>query len=121
MNNITYVNENHHSLFEKIIEKKNSANYRLISAIYLLTADYKLWKCTRKYIAKNKITFDNISLNGISINGYTLFCCAKDLYCGTKHLTIADITDRNLITQKQFELIHSAMMIRRFGLEADLK
>lgn len=121
MNTITYRNEKHQSLFEKSIEKKNPNNYPLLSALYLLTTDYKLWNCTKKYISKNKIAFDNIRLSGISITGYTLFCCAKDLYCGTKHLTIADITDRNLITQKQFELIHSAMMIRRFGLEADLK
>lgn len=117
MTTITYRNEKHQSLFEKSIEKKNPNNYPLLSALYLLTADYKLWNCTKKYISKNKIVFDNIRLSGISITGYTLFCCAKDLYCGTKHLTIADITDRNLITQKQFELIHSAMIIRRFGLE----
>ena len=121
MNNKKYRNEKHHNLFKKSIEKKNLNNYPLLSAIYLLTADYKLWNSTKKYILKNTIVFNNIRLNGISINGYTLFCCAKDLYCGTKHLTIADITDKSLISQSQFELIHNAMMIRRFGLEVDLK
>ena len=117
MNAITYKNDDHQKLFEKIIEKKNQNNYTLMSAIYLLTADLKLWNCVKKDIMKNKIHFENVQLGNTSVNGYTLFCCAKDLYCGTKHLTVADLADKTLVSQSQFELICNAMAIKRFGLE----
>ncbi len=51
-------------------------------------------------------------------NSYPLFCAAKDLYLGTKHLTVRDLADAELISPKVFALICNAMAIRRFGLGA---
>lgn len=51
-------------------------------------------------------------------NAYTLFCCAKDLYLGTKHIAVKDLADMDLISPKMFGLICNAMAIRRFGLNA---
>ena len=50
--------------------------------------------------------------------GYALFCCAKDLAIGTKHLTISDLADSDLIPPKLFGVICNAMAIRRYGLGA---
>ena len=113
-----YRNEKHRIAFTKAIEKLNTKDYALMSAIYLLTAEQALWMKAKHRVGQNEIRFDSINLQNSSENAYTLFCCAKDLYLGTKHITIKDLADRELIRPRIFELICNAMAIRRFGLGA---
>jgi len=49
---------------------------------------------------------------------YALYCAAKDLYLGTKHMNIADLSDTKQITSKTFAAICNSMTVRRFGLGA---
>ncbi len=44
---MTYQSKKHKEIFDKAMEKKNENNYRLIAAIYLLTADNELWKAVK--------------------------------------------------------------------------
>ena len=90
----------------------------MMAALYLLTADLRLWNLSKRHVGKISINFADIRLKNIHENGYALFCCAKDLCLGTKHLTVADLADTDLIPPKLFELICNAMAIRRFGLGA---
>lgn len=113
-----YRNEKHKITFEETIIKKDKKNYALISALYLLTAEHSLWMKAKHQVAQNKICFDAIHLKNSAENEYTLFCCAKDLYLGTKHITIKDLADKDLIAPRIFDLIWNAMAIRRFGLGA---
>ena len=69
-------------------------------------------------VKRNMIDFTGIRLNGIHENGYTLYCVAKDLYLGTKHISVSDLADRELIPTKTFEIICNAMAIRRYGMQA---
>ncbi len=118
MNPMRYKNDKHQKIFEESIRRKNPNDFSMLSALYLLTADLRLWNLVKKNIYKCKIDFANIHLTNANINTYTLFCCAKDLCTGSKHLTVADLADRDLISPKQFDLICNAMAIRRFGLRA---
>ncbi|MDD4422779.1 MAG: hypothetical protein PHD46_07065 [Eubacteriales bacterium] len=43
---------------------------------------------------------------------------AKDLYCGSKHITFTDLADRELIGHRMFSVICNAMAFRRYGLRA---
>lgn len=113
-----YWSKRHKTTFEETIEKMDLNNYALISAIYLLTADLKLWRIMKHRITRNRIDFEGVKLGGIQENGYTFFCTAKDLYHGTKHLSISDLADRKLISEKMFAIICTAMAIRRFGINA---
>lgn len=113
-----YRNEKHRIVFTEAIQKLNRKDYALMSAIYLLTAEYALWMKAKHRVEQNEIHFDAIKLQNSTENAYTLFCCAKDLYLGTKHITIRDLADRELIRPRIFDLICNAMAIRRFGLEA---
>lgn len=108
----------HRLIFAEAIQKRDIKNYALMSALYLLTTDLKLWNVARRYMEGNSIHFSKIKLCGIHPDGYTLFCGAKDLYLGTKHLSVGDLSDPELITPKMFALICNAMAIRRFGLGA---
>ena len=113
-----YRNEKHRIAFTEAIQKLNRKDYALMSAIYLLTAEHALWMKAKQRVRQNEICFDAIKLRNSTENGYTLFCCAKDLYLGTKHITIKDLADKELIRPRIFDLICNAMAIRRFGLDA---
>ena len=116
MNPMQYKNEKHRLDFEEAIRKKDKKDYAMMAALYLLTADLRLWNHARKHVGKIEINFADIRLKKIHENGYALFCCAKDLCLGTKYLTVADLADTDVIPPKMFELICNAMAIRRFGL-----
>ena len=93
MKPITYLSEKHKEIFENSRRKKDRKNYALMAALYLLTADFRLWQIMKRHIEKNQIHFEQVRLNGINEDAYTLYCTAKDLYLGTKHLTVSDLAD----------------------------
>lgn len=113
-----FKNEKHRAVFADAVLKLDKKNYALMAAIYLLTAELKVWNAVRHFVEKNEIQFAAIHLKGSTENGYTLYCAAKDLYLGTKNLTVSDLADTELIPPKIFGLICNAMAIRRFGLGA---
>ena len=49
------------------------------------------------------------------LNGYVLFHTAKDLYQGTKHISLSELVDPELVGDMTFELIITAFLIRRYG------
>lgn len=113
-----YRNEKHRIAFTEAVEKLNRRNFALMAALYLLTADHRLWIAAKRYTERNVIRINSIKLRDCSVNAYTLLCAAKDLYLGTKHLTVSDLADTDLISPRMFALICNAMAIRRFGLGA---
>ena len=113
---MNYFGKKHESDFKKTLERIDRENYKLISAVYLLTADTQLWRRVQNQVEKNCIHFDRMNLGSVDEKAYTLFCCAKDLYLGTKHITIGDLADEQLISPKMFGIICNALAIRRFGI-----
>ena len=115
---MNYLNNRHEKLFRMAVQKKDRKNAALMSALYLFTADQRLWHIMKRQVEGNLIRFDHRKLCGLNEYTYPLYCAAKDLYMGTRHLTIRDLADRELISPKQFTAICNAMAIRRFGLKA---
>lgn len=115
---MSFRNNCHRRVFHSAIQKKDTENYALLSALYLLTANYDLWQSTRDYVVDNIICFEQISLQNCTEDQYALYCAAKDLYLGTKHMNIADLSDAKQISPKTFAVICNAMTVRRFGLGA---
>ena len=115
---MNFRNEKHRLAFDEAVRKRNKKNFALMAAIYLLTAEHKLWMQIKRFIERNEIKFGSFKPRDSSENGYTLLCCAKDIYLGTKHITISDLADTELVAPKMFALICNAMAIRRFGLGA---
>ncbi len=113
-----YKNDKHRVAFEAAIRKEGKKNYALLSALYLLTADGRLWRDTKRFVVSGCICFEQVHLPNCTETAYVLFCAAKDLNLGTKHLTVSDLADQSLIPPKVFGLICNAMAIRRFGLGA---
>ena len=115
---MNFRNEKHRLAFVEAIRKLDKKNFALMSALYLLTAEHKLWMQIRNYVERNEIKFERFKPKDSTENGYTLLCCAKGLYLGTKHITISNLADTELIAPRMFALICNAMAIRRFGLGA---
>ena len=113
---MTYKSQKHKTTFEKAVKKKDKGNRALIAAMYLVTADSRLWQIMQHHIEQNHIDFDGVRLNVITENAYTLYCAAKDMYFNTDFLSISDIADTSLISPKIFEVICTAVKIRRAGL-----
>ncbi len=113
-----FKHEKHRMTFERAVEKKNQKNAALMSALYLLTADHRLWRAAEGAVRRNRVCFEQIRLKGSTEEGYALYCAAKDLYLGTKNLTVRDLADPEVITPKLFGLICNGMAVRRFGVEA---
>lgn len=113
-----FKNERHQAVFTEAVQGMNRNDKALMSALYLLTADGKLWSASKRHIRKNEIDLKRIVLRNSTEASYTLFCCAKDLAIGTKHLSISDLSDTDLIPPMLFGVICNAMAIRRYGLGA---
>lgn len=113
-----FKNGKHRQVFDDAIVKLDKKNYALMAAVYLLTADHRLWNQSRRYVERNAVDLASCKPHGSSEDGYTLFCCAKDLCLGTKHISVSDLADTDIISPKLFALICNAMAIRRFGLGA---
>ncbi len=117
-NPMTYINEKHRTRFTLVARNVRKDNFALLSALYLLTADGRLWSCCKHHIAGNAVFFEKIKLYDCSERSYTLYCAAKDLTLGTKHITVSDLADADLVPPMLFRTICNAMAIRRFGLAA---
>ena len=113
---MTYLNEKHRARFTLAAKNISKTNYALLSALYLLTADQRLWSCCKHHINNGCVFFENIKLHNCTERAYTLYCAAKDLTLGTKHLTVSDLSDADLVPPMLFRTICNAMAIRRFGL-----
>lgn len=117
-NLMDFKNEKHRVTFEKSVEKLDQKNNALMSALYLLTADRRMWRAAGGAVRRNGICFEQIRPKGSTEEGYALYCTAKDLYLGTKNLTVRDLADPEVITPKLFGLICNGMAVRRFGVGA---
>ena len=70
-NPMEFRNEKHRKVFAEATEKLDKKNYSLMSALYLLTADLKLWDAVKRFVAKNEIQFQDIHFQrGRSGDGY---------------------------------------------------
>ena len=83
-----------------------------------MTADGRLWNCCKHQVKNDCVFFENIRLGDCHERAYTLYCAAKDLTLGTKHITVSDLADADLVPPMLFRTICNAMAIRRFGLIA---
>ena len=88
---MTFINEKHRLNFDEAISRLNKLDQKndaLMSAIYLLTADTRLWFQSKRCVENHGISFGKLRPTNCSEESYPLYCAAKDLYLGTKHITI---------------------------------
>ena len=111
-----FLDEKHQNRFIKTIKKMDKDDKAQMSIAFLLTADKHLWDRCRIYMIDNKIPIHRIKLNKSTEKAYALFCAAKDISLGTKHISMNDLVDRDVVTIEVWKLIFTALEIRRFGV-----
>ena len=94
---------------------QHTPNYA--AAVFLLSADEELWDRVCKNVLDTGIYFDRIRLGGVTLEQYILFHAAKDVYNGTKHIRLLELTDRDLIPDEILRLIVNAFVIEKCGVE----
>lgn len=113
-----YRGDDHKKLFEKAVSERNIQSADFLAALYLLTADNRLWEKAKNFVSRTAVDFSGIRLGDGSVEAYALFMAAKDLYSGTNHITISDLADEAIIGHKVFTVVCNAMTFRRYGLTA---
>lgn len=89
----------------------------MCAALYLLSADRFLWGKSVAAIQPDMIRFKEIPIHGVDLGGYVLFHTARDLYQGTRHVSLSELTDPELVSDETFRLIIASFLIRRYGPE----
>ena len=111
-----FQNSNHQRIFET--EKLNlyKPNNRSLAALYLLTADHPLWIKTKRYIDRGgKVDLKSVHLGDISTDGYALWKAVKELQTGERQISLCELSDSNIISDRVFRLIVQSATISRFG------
>lgn len=117
---ISFRSEVHRKAFLNAIENIDPDNKVVIAALYLLTADRILWKQASRFVNGSHIDFEHIKAVNNSTDSYALLCVAKDFCLGTKHISVSELADEDIIRNRIFLLICHAMLIRRYGYNEPL-
>ena len=99
-------NTAHRSVFLEVSRNISRSNHAALAALYLLSADSRLWNQVKNCVPHNQILFDQMRPKNNITNSYALFCVAKDLSLGTNHMTLCDLADTELIPPRVFAIIY---------------
>jgi len=113
---MNYRGQDHKAMFTLATKNKTNSAVRYLAAIYLLTADKKLWSISKKAVSTNGVDFSKITSAGLNPEAYTLLMTAKDFYTDTGNLSAADLVNKEIVSAKVFAVICTAMSICRYGL-----
>ena len=105
----------HRECFEREEKKLGGGSPKLRAALYLLTADSRLWAAARPAVSKTGIDFAAIRPKDISTEAYVLYRAAQDIYEGTRYIGAAELVDRKLASGRMFRLICCAMELVRMN------
>lgn len=87
------------------------------AALFLLTADEKLWQLVKNVVTADAIHFEHTKLGGIGTEGYTLFQMARTLSTGQTKITVSELADAELISDPLLAVLVGSMLIARFGAD----
>ena len=111
-----FQNENHKRIFESEKLNLHKPSNRSLAVLYLLTADNPLWIKTKRYIDRNgKVDLQSVHLGDISTDGYALWKAVKELQTGERQISLCELSDSDIISDRAFRLIVQAVTITRFG------
>ena len=114
--------EHHRSSFLALCDERAEYAPAYTAAVYLLTADKKLYARVHKCIDcdRNRINFRRISVKGITPYQHALLGAAEDLYNDTVRLNISDLSNTEVINCELFRLIMTAICIKRSARDANM-
>ena len=88
---------------------------KMVSQIYLLTADVRLWDQIHFNVSRYRVDFEHFKPRGFTGKAYTLLCAARDLLNNTDPADLSDLADTGVVETPLFNIICNALAIHRFG------
>lgn len=113
---VIFQNNRHKQIFETERLKLRKPDKKSLAVLYLLTADNRLWRNTRLSLSQNgKVDLKSVHLGNVSTDSYALWKAVKELQTGEKELSLCELADGSIISDKAFRLITQAVTVARFG------
>lgn len=113
---IIFQNETHKRIFEAERTKLRKPDNRTLAALYLLTAEHSLWISAKHHIGKDgKVDLQSVRLGNISTDGYALWKAVKKLQTGERQISLCELSDSEVVSDRAFRLIVQAITAARFG------
>ena len=115
---MVFRNDNHGVLFEKEIRYHKGCSRKMTAALFLLTADSRLWHQAENHIGTNEIDITAIKPRRLDAMAYVCFTVAKDIITGSRTVSLTELADASMLPPRYFLVIQTAMLIRGYGLSA---
>ena len=115
---MVFRNDNHGVLFEKEIRYHKGCSRKMTAALFLLTADSRLWHQAENHIGTNEIDIATIKPRRLDAMAYVCFAVAKDIITGSKTVSVTELANSSMLSPRYFLVIQTAMLIRGYGLNA---
>ncbi len=111
-----FQSETHKRIFEAKRAKLRKPDNRTLAALYLLTAEHSLWVSAKHHIGRDgKVDLQSVRLGNISTDGYALWKAVKELQTAERQISLCELSDSKVISDRAFRLIVQAMTAARFG------
>ncbi len=92
------------------------ADHGRAAALFLLSADTFLWNQAKPCITKDGIRYREMAVHNIEPDGYALLCAAKEMCGGRPGLSLSELGDPELISDRLLQVILSGILISRHGI-----
>lgn len=112
---MNFASKVHRRLFNEAVRNRGGSDPKVLAAIYLLTAQRRLWSKVKTCVRKNDIKFTEMNQTGYTPDEYTLINCAKDICLRTRYMTVSELSDVRLISPRMYDVISTALKIARTG------
>ena len=115
----------HNQRFEAQKLHLRKPDHRSLAVLYLLAADHILWSKTRRYFSNcGEVDLQAVRLGDVSTDCYAIWKAVKELQTGQRQISLCELADSSVISDRAFRLIVQAVTIARFGaavLEAEVR
>lgn len=112
-----YRGEDHAETFEFEASFRPDFDNRYTAALYLLTADTKLWRQVRDHFGTRTVLIGEMRPRRLSGEAYVFYLLARELLCETKTINVMDLADRGLLSARCFQVVTTALFIKGYGLK----
>ncbi len=114
-----FKNEKHRERFTEFVKANIAKPYRIryeyMAALFLLSANAKLWVQMKNGITPNSVDFSESVQT--SADGYTLYRTAKEIYNSSDEgITVSELCDDELVSDEIFGVIITGLEICRNGI-----
>lgn len=111
-------NDNHGVTFEKEIKYHKGCSRRFAAALFLLTADTRLWLQAENHVGSHEIDIAAIKPRRLDGMAYVCYMLARDIITGSRTVAVTELADSDLMSPRYFMVIQTAMLIRDYELSA---